>query len=537
MSFRLFLVSDHVEVEAGGSMPLAFELVNQGEESEMYEITVEGLDPEWFAIPNPTPRLDPGESQREGVLLKPPRTNESVAGDYPFLVHVRSLSTGESKEVPASLSIKPFHSISLTASPKKGLVTPSKRVAEFRVTALNLGNGEHELQLFGTDTDDEVEFNFSQERITVGPGQEKSVVLTATPNRRPLLANSRLYGLSITARSVTTPSVSSTTSAQIEQRAVASPGAFAAILLVLALIGGWILSFPKPPLLEELILSQNRIQLGNTVRIDWRASNAKKVELIIDGEPKPQLALVGALEFKPTQARTYEIEAYALDGRNRSPLVKRTLTVDAPPEVPVPRILAFDAQQDTVNVGGKVRLEYSINDAVVRLTLFPNNLVLDPRVRSNMIEVPAEIEGPITYRLVAENSAGSLDTRETTVTVEKRSGAKIVVFRATETEVEPEGGSVRLSWTVTEAIRVELLVNKAIQEFPPESSGTELSVTEETTLVLRAFDRQGLLVESKPIRIKLKKPPEPTPEDPAEGTPDQNQPLDPAPEKPPGARG
>jgi len=112
-----------------------------------------------------------------------------------------------------------------------------------------------------------------------------------------------------------------------------------------------------------------------------------------------------------------------------------------------------------------------------------------------------------------------------------------VVFRATETEVEPEGGSVRLSWTVTEAIRVELLVNKAIQEFPPESSGTELSVTEETTLVLRAFDRQGLLVESKPIRIKLKKPPEPTPEDPAEGTPDQNQPLDPAPEKPPGARG
>lgn len=49
MSFSIRLANDEATVEPGSSVPVAFEIVNAGAKEEEFEISMEGLDPEWAA--------------------------------------------------------------------------------------------------------------------------------------------------------------------------------------------------------------------------------------------------------------------------------------------------------------------------------------------------------------------------------------------------------------------------------------------------------------------------------------------------------
>src|SRR5437764_793611 len=105
MSFALRLGSDMVEVEAGSAAPLTVEMTSRSDAQEEYEIEVQGLDPEWIALPVPTVKIDPRDTRSERIFLKPPRSSESLAGNYPFIVKVRNLTTGDSRSEQAALVI------------------------------------------------------------------------------------------------------------------------------------------------------------------------------------------------------------------------------------------------------------------------------------------------------------------------------------------------------------------------------------------------------------------------------------------------
>src|SRR5256885_1805032 len=108
MSFTIRLSQDLTAVEAGATVPLSIEVVNKGEAEDRYEMQVEGIDPEWTASPEPVFTVGPGETHSQKVFFKPPRSSESIAGNYPFVVRVRSLNSGDARTAQGVLQIKAF---------------------------------------------------------------------------------------------------------------------------------------------------------------------------------------------------------------------------------------------------------------------------------------------------------------------------------------------------------------------------------------------------------------------------------------------
>ena len=91
MSFSVRIAADLVSVEAGATVPLGIEIANRSDDQDRFEMEVEGLDPDWTAVPVPTFSADPRDIQTEKVFFKPPRVSESLAGTFPFVIKVRSL--------------------------------------------------------------------------------------------------------------------------------------------------------------------------------------------------------------------------------------------------------------------------------------------------------------------------------------------------------------------------------------------------------------------------------------------------------------
>src|SRR5579862_3600243 len=154
MSFLARLGSDLITVEAGATTPLSIELINRGDAADQFELSIEGLDPEWTAVPVPVVTLKEHETQEEKIFFKPPRVSESSSGNYPFVLRVRSLNSGDARTVQGVLTVKPFNHLSVELSPKKGYVSPVTHHNTFDVTLVNLGNTEHTVQLFGSDPEE-----------------------------------------------------------------------------------------------------------------------------------------------------------------------------------------------------------------------------------------------------------------------------------------------------------------------------------------------------------------------------------------------
>ena len=107
MSFGVRLSVDTVPIESGATVPCALEITNQGSERERFELSVEGVDQEWVLVTVPEFIVEAGETVNEKIFFKPPRTSESLAGNYPFVVKVRSLESGEFKTAQGVILVTP----------------------------------------------------------------------------------------------------------------------------------------------------------------------------------------------------------------------------------------------------------------------------------------------------------------------------------------------------------------------------------------------------------------------------------------------
>src|SRR5258708_4913693 len=142
MSFLARLATDLITVEAGATTPTSIEIINRDDAADQFELSIEGLDPEWTAVPVPVVSIEARETQEEKLFFKPPRVSESSAGNYPFVLRIRSLTSGEARTVQGVLTVKPYNHLSIELSPKKGYVSPVAHHNTFEATLVNLGNTE-----------------------------------------------------------------------------------------------------------------------------------------------------------------------------------------------------------------------------------------------------------------------------------------------------------------------------------------------------------------------------------------------------------
>ena len=516
MSFVLRMPSDLVAVEAGATVPVSVEVANKNGESERFELLVEGLDPEWSAVPMPEFPVEPGETASERLFLKPPRVSESVAGNYPFVVKVRSLITGETKAVQGLLQVKPYHHISIEISPKRAHVSPTHKQGHFGVTLMNLGNTEHTLRLVGSDQDQSCAFEFDQDQVTLGPGQQRTIDMAASASSRRFMASAMLHAVTVTARSIESPSVSATAQAQLEQRATLSPGSLGVSILVLIMLTFWLLLFPKPPAIHLSVERQDYI-LGEQVVVSWSAQGSTLVHI----QAGPQILVndaspVGTVRFTPKQTGVITIEAYAMRDSRESRHESIQLNVAEPPPVSDPVILTLKAPA-TVKVGQPFIIEYAFNGAT-RAYLSPTGEEIDLNV--NEKQLLRDTPGDFSYTLVVQGAEGRVAKKLFKVKAIEESSATIVLFTASRSTVEPAVGQVTLNWQVSGA--VSLTLNDGLQTLTldPAATSMDYSVSKTTTFTLTAYDDKGRTV-SKAVKVEVSdvaKPPAENPTAPPSAT-------------------
>ncbi|MEA2552134.1 MAG: hypothetical protein QOJ65_310 [Fimbriimonadaceae bacterium] len=495
MSFAVRLSTDLVSVEAGATMPLSVEVTNKGPETDRFELEVEGLDPEWTAIPVPTFQVGPGETASEKIFFRPPRAPESQAGNYPFVVKVRSLSSGEQKTAQSVLQIKPFHHISAELSPKKGYVGAYRRKASFTLTLVNLGNTEHTLQLSGSDPEEALTFEFEHDQVTLGSGQQKDVQVIVQPTTTRFFSSTRLYGFSVTARSTDTPTVAAAAQAQLEQRPAFTPSTLVIILVTLALALLWWKQMPTPTKFE-LGVSLNQVSLGDTVIVWWRAENAVQVHLDADGvKIFDGIQPSGSVTYVAKKGGPIDISGYAKnkEGKQTEP-IHTTLAVDVPQPAPLPKIELFTATPETLRVGESVVLNYKFNDAVTKASISPIGKELN--LNDNQIEIPITQEGPRKFTVIAENRDGKVAKKSVLVSARLESEVKIIDFSAKPTVLMAPGGNVTVSWQLTNAVHAEITPNpnSSTSEVDPVKGSFDIYVTKTTTFTLTSKDRNNLAV-------------------------------------------
>jgi hypothetical protein len=487
-------------------------VVNRTDEQDRFEMEIEGIDPEWKAVPVPVFAVDPNESHEEKVFFKPRRTSESLAGNYPFVVRVRSLISGEQKTIQGVLQVKPFNHLTMELSPKKGYVSPARKQNVFDVTLVNLGNTEHTLHLVGTDPEDACAYDFEHEQLTVAPGQQRDLELVVNPTSQPFIMGGRLIGFTVTGRSIEAPTIVASAQAQLEQRSLLTPGTLFIAFFLAVLFGAWLLMMPKPPTLSVSV-DPLRVMRGETVTIAWQAAQANRItirvgeEVVYEGQD-----LRGTKQFTPNQTGVLTIQAVARHGESKAEGTAQ-VTVEEPPTVPPPAILRLTAEPKRIKLGESFILRYRLGESVVKAVLSPAGTDLDPAL--NELEITPTRDGELTYTVVASNAAGNVVRQSVTVNVVDESDVNVIAFRAEPTTVQAPDTRTTITWQVTGAVRVELIVNNQVTLVEPTGS-TSFDISAKTQFVLRAIDQKA-----RPITRKLVvdyKEAAPPPDDPPVST-------------------
>lgn len=503
MSFTVRLIADLISVEAGATVPVSIEVENKGTEADRFELQIEGLDPEWTAVPEPDFVVDPGEIRVEKVFFKVPRASESQAGNYPFVARVRSLNSGEARTGQGALQVKPFHYLTMEIGPKKGTFSPTRKQNTFTVTILNLGNTEHTLQLFGNDPEEACSYDFESEQVSISPGQQKTVELEVTPTSTPFLSSSRLHGFSVSGRSIESPSVLASAQAQLEQRPFVTPGLLSLIIFTVLIIGAWTALIPKPPKVT-LAISKRSATVGEVIRVSWRGENANSVQILADGQPLvAEAPLFGETEYVAQKEGSVEFTAKALRDQKESEPDSETLTIEKPE--PSPEVKAtLRPRRKTISLGESVELDYSVENAVeAYLQPGPQKLVLTLK----SITVQPIKEGVNEYEIIATGKDGKTSIAKAVVNVIDKTKVVVLAFDASPGKLDVGGGYVTIKWQISNAARVEITGgSEPIVPNEPNIPGSqEFMIDKTTTFTIKAIDANGKSV-SKSLKVEVAEP-------------------------------
>lgn len=167
----LILTSPGVAVDPGKSISATVSVVNRGHLVDTVQVEVADLPPEWYSIDRPEFSLLPGERADIPLALHPPRTADSLAGEYSFTVTVTSREYEGAVDAEGSVEVRAFEAVSLSLAAVR-----SRR--KFTVIAENKGNDAVRYDLAGRDDEQAFDYAFEVPAVELQPGQKTTVGLT-----------------------------------------------------------------------------------------------------------------------------------------------------------------------------------------------------------------------------------------------------------------------------------------------------------------------------------------------------------------------
>ncbi|HEY0865822.1 MAG TPA: hypothetical protein VGE01_00500, partial [Fimbriimonas sp.] len=406
--------------------------------------------------------------------------------------------------------------LSMEISPKRGVVSAFTQQNVFEVSVVNLGNTAHTVRLQGNDPEDALAFEFEQEQLTVGPGQQREIEAVAIPTSSRVISSGRLIGFTVTGRSVDIPTVVASSQAQLEQRSILSPASLIVILLF-SLIGIlWYLNMPKPPTIASFTVEPEAVEMGDPVVLRWQSPDAANVQIKADGEVIAEASgRSGEYEYTtPIELGKERIVFEIVAERNdrRSAPMHDTLRLRPKEVIPDPKIESLSVDDRSIRLGDSFVLSYKFNEAVVRAILSPDNVTLDPALPN--ISITPKEAGSLTYTVTAYNKANKTSAKTFSVRVVDVSDAKIITFMATPNPVRAEDGRVTLTWTVMRAARVQIKANGRLLNIDETafSGSVEVDIPSKTTYTLTAYD-SNTRPTTQTLSVNVVQPPKPPPTD------------------------
>lgn len=506
MAFSVQMAADSYQVEPGSSVSVAVEVKNLGESKEQYELSLEGLDHHWAAVPVPSFHVEAGETRVERIFLKPPRDSESSAGMYPFVIKVRSLDTGDTETAQGDLEINPYYHLSLDVNPRRAAVSPINRQTEGTITVMNLGNVDQTVQLFANDTEDAFAYEFAEDQVTLASGQQRDIAFSATSTKSGAFSPARLHVVTVSCRNVENPAFAGSAQMHIEQKPLLAPGAIAALAMVLLVALAWILTLPKPPKVLTLTLDKPEVMVGDSVQVQWKSEGANSVSLMYGDTVVADLPPTGTYTITPIADGQVDVSVQAITNNLKSAVSTKSFSVKAKEVAADPEIQSFTVDRSEVPLGQSFTLSYQLNSSSTWAYLDPYGKVeIDGR---NLTITAPMSKGSETYTLRVRNADGKEVKKSLTVRFVQVVDAKIVRLEANPAEVEPLDGRVTLVWQLANAVSATLKYGDQTVELDAMGGRRDFTITEDTTFVITAFDANGLKAE-KSVKVKVKRPPEP----------------------------
>ena len=200
---ELRLTPEVLEVEAGAEVEAIATVANRSQVVDQYALSLEGLDPNWYELTPSSVSLFPNDQAQVKILIHPPLTTETKAGDHPLkLVAVSQDNPERRAELQLTLQVKAFGGLAMEVAPGR----VEARTGSYRVLLRNGGNADSRLVLRGIDPEDALIYQFAgfkaaePAEVLVPAGGEKEVTVNVKPKRGALSGQMKDYDFRLEAR-------------------------------------------------------------------------------------------------------------------------------------------------------------------------------------------------------------------------------------------------------------------------------------------------------------------------------------------------
>lgn len=286
--FRLDVEGPEIPISPGAHTSAELVITNNSEKAVRYVVEVSGVPREWVRIDRPELEIQPGKSSDVMISFKPLRRSDSKPGDYKVqvAVHPKNDPTHALK-ANVVLHVLPYSGF--------GMALEASRIDagdRFRLHLHNQGSATLPLTLMSRDLSNSLRFNLSGTQISLAPGQRMLVQGQVLSRQRPLFGSSREYPFDLVVRSGDASGFLVSARGYVAEKpplpswAMYALGGLALALVAVILIGVLVLLQPAPlPTIGNLTVSSTRVAQGEPLALNWTASNATNLVILLNGTP------------------------------------------------------------------------------------------------------------------------------------------------------------------------------------------------------------------------------------------------------------
>jgi eukaryotic-like serine/threonine-protein kinase len=186
-------------VTPGESTQLTVHVTNLGNTADYLSVEVDGLPDQWLDEPADPLQLLPGLRGQMVLSLRPPRSPESAAGQYPFTVTVRAVSSPERGATAAGhLLVESYEDFALALRPRS-----LRGDGICRVLIRNQGNAEAVYQITAHDPELDLAFDPPRASMRLAPGRAGGLNFSVEAGSRPFIGRRRRKQFEIWVRTAT----------------------------------------------------------------------------------------------------------------------------------------------------------------------------------------------------------------------------------------------------------------------------------------------------------------------------------------------